>query len=758
MAVADCNDLDDSIYAALRSYAAAGFKDINSVIEDMHDKGIASFSRDMAVASLAKRFSMDESVKDRAITSEAGNLAKIVSEARLERRVEAEVKRYINDIEQMASTGKLPSREAATRASAKAEAVQVLHDRLRTMRESIRSIEMAQQKSEWEKRFLAGEDLDDLAFEIENTKRKDPNTYVSPALESVFQARKQAMDMFNKDSKLMAALASAKRVRSLQSQISTLENHIREGTLPTMKSMKKAAGDEAALIKKKQTLRDALKNSPAGVKKRVEDALARYEQKLRDKTPEVRPRTSTIEKAFEIDKELGFRLQSAKNAVDKKIRDAQKRTMWQALSQKSMAFKALKASFDAPPLFRQGLFTTLSRPTIAAKAFMQGAKSTYHGKDSKFYRDSMQALRSRDNSAFYVRDNLEINDLDDMSSFKVDEIGGADVWSKFPVLGKTISGTLGRFDAGFTTFLNTLRADSYDAFARAYTKTGTPTREEGEYIARMVNILTGAGDLGGLKRYAPAANAIMFSPRNFMSRIQMFITEPIKAGTASFAELTGTDNFLRNQLGFDVGSTRFGGPPHIRQGIAREYVKSLMGASLMYFLLLSALDDDAEIESDMTSTMFGAVKLAPNVYLDPLGGIRPLGVLLSRLATGKKTSIKGETQNLYGKDTPYRGDTALSLITQFLRGKMAPAPGVVLSLLDNQTDFKGEPMTLVGTALDLAVPMSPSDIYEVSQQELNDTTMAIAVTMALTGGGVSVVDRQKRPKIKKSRQNSPWKF
>src|SRR5690606_28503671 len=109
----------------------------------------------------------------------------------------------------------------------------------------------------------------------------------------------------------------------------------------------------------------------------------------------------------------------------------------------------------------------------------------------------------------------------------------------------------------YTTALNVLRADSFDAMVQTLARGAEVTQAEADAIAEYVNNATGRGSLGKWEGAAMQLNTIFFAPKYVLSRFRLLF-EPL--------------------IGFRFG----GGSKRTRALLAKEYARYLIGMGLVY--------------------------------------------------------------------------------------------------------------------------------------------------------------------------------
>lgn len=331
--------------------------------------------------------------------------------------------------------------------------------------------------------------------------------------------------------------------------------------------------------------------------------------------------------------------------------------------------RAIMTSFDLSAVLRQGGFITLAHPIRAAKSFMPMLRA--FRSEAKAHEVNLEIV-SRPNYPLYQQAKLYLSEHGHALS-KMEEAFMSRWIEKIP---KALGGGIIRgSQRAYTTFLNKLRADSFDAMEATLSRTGKATPEEAAAIANFVNVATGRGRIGFKENAAVGLNTVFFAPRYVASRFQLL-----------------------------AGSPMWGGTLKTRTAIAKEYARYLMGLGVIYGLGQLA---GAEVETDSRSSDFGKLRFG-NTRIDPLSGLQQVAVLESRF-------FSGETKTLKGKIAPARE----SLVQDFLRNKLAPVPGAVWDARDiavGKEPPPGHAQTFGELALTPA-PIAFRDIYEALREQ-----------------------------------------
>lgn len=474
------------------------------------------------------------------------------------------------------------------------------------------------------------------------------------------------------------------------------------------------------------------------------DADARYQRgratSLSRQLAEVqeRLRTGDYEKAVRIPKELNeantkaaYELQQAKDVfLQKQFEwEMEKRSPLKKLfgrGQEALNLaRAVMTSFDLSAVLRQGGFISMGRPEIAAKSFIPMLKA-FASKEGEFR--VKHDLETRTNAPLYKSSGLELTDTG--SGLKLSKLEEAFMSRWIEKIPKAIGGGFLRgSQRAFTTFLNKLRADTFDTMIAALAKNGSkPTPAEAKAIANYINVATGRGKIGfgDHTTTATGLNTVFFAPRLVASRFNMLLGQPLYGGTARTRKL-----------------------------VAAEYARFLTGVAAIMGLGALAHDDDDDdkpfISFDPRSSDFGKMRFG-KTYIDPLAGLAQMTTFLFREGMGESVTGSGNVVPLREKyrlanlwrdepltDKPgYGGQNAYDVAARFARTKLAPIPGAIVNTLTGE-DVVGQPVTPGQTVGTLVTPLSMQNVADVMSE--HGVPAGTAITMLeLLGMGVQYRD------------------
>lgn len=357
--------------------------------------------------------------------------------------------------------------------------------------------------------------------------------------------------------------------------------------------------------------------------------------------------------------------------------------------------RAVLTSLDLSAVLRQGGFITLGHPVRALKAF----PAMFRALRSEAGQHAVnQEILGRKNYRLYLQSKLYLSEHGHKLS-KMEEAYMSRWADKIPLVGAS--------QRAYTTFLNKLRADSFDAMVNTLSRDGNVTPAEASAIANFVNVATGRGKVGLQENAATGLSTIFFAPRYVASRFQLIAGQPLYRGSARTRKL-----------------------------VASEYARFLTGVGVVYGLVQLA---GGEVETDPRSSDFGKARFG-NTRIDPMAGLLQPTVLLSRLASGETKRLSGDVVPIRGSEVPFGGDDAADVTARFLRTKLSPVVGTAVNIASG-SDVTGKEVTAESAAENLLVPLALQDIYKtmVEQGVPKGTAMAI---LSIFGMGLQTYDQR----------------
>lgn len=353
--------------------------------------------------------------------------------------------------------------------------------------------------------------------------------------------------------------------------------------------------------------------------------------------------------------------------------------------------KSLKATLDNSALLRQGLPTLLTHPTVwyknAVQSFMDIA-NVMRGKD--VMREVQAEIISRPSYEAMLKDKVAIGAVEEAYP-------DSQLLEKIPYLGRLHKAS----ETAFTAFQHRTRADLYDLYTQIAKDSGLE-QTTGIGIGKLVNSLTGRGDLGQLERAAGAVNNIFFSPRLFKSHLDI-LSDPFK--------FKGKENeFVRRQASINLA-------------------KMVVGVSSV--LAVANAIRPGSVETDPRSSDFGKIRVGDTRF-DVSGGIASLLTLGARVFSHHtKSSTTGKVTDLFaGK---YGQPTVWDVVINYGTNKLSPVAGTFKNVLQGRT-FQGTKPTFGSELLNLTAPLPITNAIELMQ---NPNSAPVLLGIIADGLGVA---------------------
>lgn len=445
------------------------------------------------------------------------------------------------------------------------------------------------------------------------------------------------------------------------------------------------------------------------------ERLAKWKQRVIERTTELKQRLSVgdfskrqSKPPVQLDSEalrLRFDMHTIERqilegrAAESRAKESNAKKALRAAGEIINSFRAFKTSFDLSAYLRQGGLTVLGHPIRSLRTLLPGVKA--FGSEKAHFAVS-ESIRSRDNAPLYEQSGLYLAEHGGRLS-QMEEVYMSRWAEKIP----GIRGS-GR---SYTTILNLLRADSFDALVASLGKGGTVSLPQAKVLANYVNVVTGRGSKS-LDRMGTEMNTAFFAPRWVISRLQYLAGQPLWGG----GPWKGTGS--------------------VRALIAKEYARTLIGAGVVYALANAA---GLGIETDPHSGNFLKIKVG-TTYVDPLSGLIQWMTFLTRMATGRTVNKSGQQVPIrdryllfpYQKTAkvPFGKTDAPDVITRFVRGKLSPAFGETVNFFAGE-DLGYQPMTLMSLPSRFLEPMNIADIRKAIVAEGIPTGSALALTSTL---------------------------
>lgn len=540
--------------------------------------------------------------------------------------------------------------------------------------------------------------IDNIDGVLEQIKKHFPTLNRQMLVDAIVEASTRETKQTDETIKRLAKIRNeAKSDRTLKQRIAELEQYLRTGQIPQKNAKIKDVPDAIKQLREiREQLKKQLNQSEPAVKERLQKSIDYLQKKI--DTGDIMPKTrQETPQSKEIE-----RLQYEKDMLAKKIRHAiinlKPKSVWEWIAEPFNTARALMTSFEFSGVLRQGGFIAFGNPVRAAKSIIPMFKAFGSERlSNKINKD----ILNRDNAPLYAKSGLYLAPVDSVKLSGKEEAYMSKWAEKIPGIRAS--------ERAYITFLNKLRADSFDAMIESFTKNGKPTIKEAKAIAKFVNIATGRGDLGALETASVPLNTLFFAPRYTASRFQLLVGSPLWSGTAKTRYL-----------------------------IAKEYAKYFMGLGLVYLLAKMA---GAEVEEDPRSSDFGKIRFG-NTRIDILSGLGQTTVISARLITGQTKTGKGKINDIRGDKLKYGQDDSYKVATRFLRTKLSPMFGTAVDLMTGK-NVVGEKVTATSAALNLSIPITYRDIYDVMIEKGVPTGSALSL-LAIFGAGLQTYEPKKK--------------
>lgn len=563
-------------------------------------------------------------------------------------------------------------------------------------------------------------------------------------LDFSFQNRRQSAERVI--SGAARVLQEARGDERLQQQIRKLERDLNEGNLgQTQNAIDRRIKNEVKLLRRQRgkltAKQSAVTTLDAQIKKR-EDAPKRARpskeiQRLRNKrdrlAQELRLKeaidslTNQLEgvEPFQISQPRTLRFNDPqlialraqkkllRDQVESQIRNLKPLTTLETVGEIGNTSRTLLTIADLSATLRQGGKLGLANPSLIARNFGPSLRAFFSPQFAAEVDVRIRDLEQNPNAWMYTQGKLHISDPASAMSKQEEAFMRRNFLDNIPGLGSLVRGS----ERSFVTFLNLMRAQSFDRMAKG-TRNGTPTLEEMRGIANAINILTGRGDLGRFNSAATVLNQFLFAPRYVASQFQTLAFNPIRKAPS---------------------------------GPVRRQVIGVYARMLANFGLLSALAAMAgfDIELDPRSSDFLKYRKDKTRVDMGTGLLQPI-VLISKVASGQsKSAVTGKIANLRGPRTgPDRrtfGRSVPNELGRFLRSKFNPLVGMSVDLMAGQNVI-GDEVTvktvegIKNLGINQVLPISVQEMIEILREEEDLDDAAIFMLLSILGAGVSTFD------------------
>lgn len=404
---------------------------------------------------------------------------------------------------------------------------------------------------------------------------------------------------------------------------------------------------------------------------------------------------------------------------------------WEPLWRLSKQMRNSMATGEFSGILRQGGFAAVGHPidTMNKLPVMWKAFRNRVDGDKAF-----EAIEERPLAKYYERTGLFLHDPKDEGSPNRKEeqmaVNAFEDWSESmsPGLHRDLMAGIGSYtgstDLAFTTHINEIRADRFDALVGGLSKNGQANQAQMEAIASFVNTTSGRGGWARFERSLDTMGSLFFAPRFAISRIQTLFATPLFQTMTSDSKLRGED------------SASLKARNDVQLAIAGEYARSALGVASVVSLALGAFPDDmVKFTLDPRDPDFGKI-VAGNTRIDVMFGLVQPARLAGQLLMGEKFS-GGRAQKVNGGRE----------ILNFLRKKSAPGVGMAFDMLAGDDAIgrkidRADPLQLGQMALSRFTPLALADILGQAFETPEDfeTKAAVLSWLNVLGAGVQTYD------------------
>ena len=359
--------------------------------------------------------------------------------------------------------------------------------------------------------------------------------------------------------------------------------------------------------------------------------------------------------------------------------------------------RALQASLDLSAAGRQGIIFSVSHPIASVKAMGRSIRAAL----SKSYADDIERV-TRKTGWGQLAEKFGVHISPTGFSAKLaakEEVYMSRIAESIPFgVGKLVAAS----ERAFATFLNQQRREVFVIQAKKWIRRGiTPKTNPKAFsdYAKFVNHATGRGSLENMKPgFLTGLNAVFYSPRFQVSRVQVIgdLISPKTTWTARKVIARDLAEFYVTGMGI-MGMSKAGG---------------------------------AEVEMDWRSSDFGKIKVG-NTRYNYWGAFQPMARLSGQMFSGEiKRTGTGKIKD----------KARLELLSNFLRTKLAPVPGLAWDIKTGET-FRGEvveptPEFIAKRTLEMITPLFIQDVYDAWKYQGVDAQFPLSAGLAFTGIGV----------------------
>ena len=353
--------------------------------------------------------------------------------------------------------------------------------------------------------------------------------------------------------------------------------------------------------------------------------------------------------------------------------------------------RAMAATMDLSAPMRQGLVAGVRYPRQFIKAF--GEMFRVAGSEDA-YTALKQNIMGRETFGRMDQGGLALTAINEGNFLRREEQFLSHLPERIPLLGRLIRAS----DRAYAGFLTKLRADVFDELALRSAAAGIPqTAAHDTDLSRLINTLTGRGDLGRLGAAGNALSTALFSPRLLASRINML------------------------NPGYYMSLS-----PFARKEALKAMLSLVSAGSTVAGLAALA---GAKVGVDPRSADFGKIKIG-NTRFDIWGGFQQYPRIAAQMITGKLISSTTGRELTLGEG--YKPLTRKDIAYRFFESKANPLVSTIIETMEGRT-FEGEKPTVGSTAKRLLTPLILQDLGDIVR---DDPTLLPGLVFGAFGVGV----------------------
>lgn len=373
--------------------------------------------------------------------------------------------------------------------------------------------------------------------------------------------------------------------------------------------------------------------------------------------------------------------------------------------------RALLATADMSAFLRQGIIEVVAHPKISAKAIGKTFKFAF---SPKAFNQWFKDVKSDPLYSLMRKSGLAITDPSKAGMVEREEAFISRFLQKTPIVRVPIEFA----ERAYVGFLNKLRVDIFKVWSDELLSKGfSPVKDSQLFksVANVVNTFTGRGSIGKLNKITPELNIAFFSPRLISARF----------------------NAMNPWWYYKM-------PKEIRMKAISDFAKFVgVGLTTLALIKLWDKDDEIDVETNPRSSDFGKIRIGDTRW-DIWGGFQQWARVFAQLITGeRKVTTTGEIVSLNKDEYPFT--TREDVLSNFIKGKLAPVPALLNELISGGKTFEGEDLTLQSVAKEKFIPMYIQDITDA--YESGGIMRAVGAGIpAFFGIGVQTWTKRKKKK------------